>query len=53
MNMGFLIFFAVEGSMKILAYGFAYYWYINWNKFDFVVVLLSLIVIDESWLVAL
>lgn len=53
MNMGFLIFFAVEGFMKILAYGFTYYWYINWNKFDFVVVFLSLIVIDESWLVAL
>jgi len=37
----------------MLAYGFSYYWYINWNKFDFVVVFLSLIVIDESWLVAL
>jgi hypothetical protein len=53
MNMAFLIFFACEGFMKILAYGFTYYWYINWNKFDFVVVFLSLIVIDESWLVAL
>jgi len=51
--MAFLIFFACEGFMKILAYGFKYYWYINWNKFDFVVVFLSLIVIDESWLVAL
>ena len=37
----------------MLAYGFSYYWYINWNKFDFIVVFLSLIVIDEGWLVAL
>ena len=52
-NMFFVVFFTCEGSLKMLAYGFSYYWYINWNKFDFIVVFLSLIVIDESWLVAL
>ena len=36
--------------MKLIAYGFKYYWYINWNKFDFIVVFLSLLVVDESWL---
>jgi voltage-gated sodium channel len=52
-NMFFVIFFTFEGTLKMLAYGFSYYWYINWNKFDFIVVFLSLIVIDESWLVEL
>ena len=49
-NTFFIVFFVCEGSMKIIAYGFKYYWYVNWNKFDFVVVFLSLIVVDESWL---
>lgn len=49
----FIIFFTCEGVLKMLAYGFTYYWYINWNKFDFIVVFLSLIVIEESWLVEL
>ena len=52
-NTFFIVFFVLEGSMKIIAYGFKYYWYINWNKFDFVVVFLSLIVVEESWLEAL
>ena len=49
-NTFFIVFFVCEGSMKIIAYGFKYYWYINWNKFDFIVVFLSLVVVDESWL---
>jgi hypothetical protein len=52
-NMFFVIFFTCEGILKMLAYGFSYYWYINWNKFDFCIVLMSLIVIDESLLVDL
>ena len=49
-NTFFIVFFVCEGSMKLIAYGFKYYWYINWNKFDFIVVFLSLLVVDESWL---
>jgi len=32
---------------KITAYGFKYYWHVNWNKFDFIIVILSLIAFDE------
>ena len=34
--------------LKLTGYGWKYYWYINWNKFDFVVVMFSLIAINES-----
>lgn len=34
--------------LKITAYGFKYYWHVNWNKFDFVIVIMSLVAINES-----
>ena len=34
--------------IKITAYGPTYYWYVNWNKFDFIVVIFSLIAFDEA-----
>ena len=34
--------------LKITAYGIQYYWYVNWNKFDFIVVLFSLVALDEQ-----
>lgn len=37
-------------SLKITAYGFKYYWYVNWNKFDFIIVMMSLIAFDEELL---
>lgn len=37
-------------SLKITAYGFKYYWYVNWNKFDFIIVMMSLIAMDEELL---
>jgi hypothetical protein len=37
----------------MLAYGINYYWYVNWNKFDMVIVFSSLLTLDDSWLVEL
>ena len=37
----------------MLAYGLNYYWYVNWNKFDMVIVFSSLLTLDDSWLVEL
>ena len=34
--------------LKITAYGFKYYWHVNWNKFDFIIVIMSLAAIDED-----
>lgn len=36
--------------IKITAYGFKYYWYVNWNKFDFIIVIMSLVALDEQLL---
>jgi hypothetical protein len=49
-NLFFVAFFTVEMVLKIIAYGPSYYWYVNWNKFDSIVVLFSLISLNESWL---
>ena len=46
----FTAFFTFEAIIKILGYGFKYYWYVNWNKFDFIIVSFSLIAVDENWL---
>lgn len=37
----------------MLAYGINYYWYVNWNKFDMIIVFSSLLTLDDSWLVEL
>ena len=52
-NISFVSFFTFEATLKIIAYGITYYWHVNWNKFDFFIVLMSLIVIDENLLVDL
>lgn len=49
-NKIFVIFFTVELILKITAYGFKYYWYVNWNKFDFFIVIMSLVALDETLL---
>ena len=36
--------------VKLTAYGWKYYWYVNWNKFDFIIVMFSLAAIDEKLL---
>ena len=52
-NLVFVVFFTVEMVIKITAYGWKYYWYVNWNKFDFIIVMLSLIAVDEELLKSL
>jgi len=49
-NTSFVVFFTAEMILKITAYGFEYYWYVNWNKFDFIIVLMSLVALDETLL---
>lgn len=49
-NNVFVVFFTLEMTLKLTAYGWKYYWYVNWNKFDFVIVLLSLVALDERLL---
>jgi len=49
-NLVFVIFFTVEMVVKLTAYGWKYYWYVNWNKFDFIIVMFSLAAIDEKLL---
>jgi len=48
-----VVFFTAELLLKITAYGFKYYWYVNWNKFDCIIVFFSLIALDETWLESL
>jgi hypothetical protein len=36
--------------LKITAHGFKYYWHVNWNKFDFIIVIMSLVAINETLL---
>lgn len=49
-NQVFVVFFTLEMILKMTAYGLTYYWYVNWNKFDFIVVMFSLIALDEALL---
>lgn len=41
-NLVFLVVFALEAVLKIGGFGWLLYWRDDWNKFDFIVVLLSL-----------
>jgi len=47
-NYTFVAIFTFEMILKITAHGFQYYWHVNWNKFDFIIVILSLVAIDED-----
>lgn len=49
-NYTFVVFFTCELILKITSYGFKYYWYVNWNKFDFIIVIMSLVALDEQLL---
>ena len=44
-NLFFVAFFALEAAMKIVSYGLTMYLRDHWNKFDFFVVIISLIAI--------
>jgi voltage-gated sodium channel len=44
--------FLLEVVIKITAYGFTYYWHVNWNKFDFIIITMSIIVQNLEGLLA-
>jgi len=47
-NIIFVSIFAVEAVLKMTAHGIKFYFLETWNKFDFVIVILSLVALDES-----
>ena len=42
-NLVFVAIFTVEAVLKLLGLGVRYYFYIDWNKFDFAIVIVSLL----------
>lgn len=47
-NIFFVIVFTLECILKLIAYGFVYFWHENWNKLDLIIVILSLISMDPK-----
>lgn len=48
-NVIFIAIFTLEAVLKIIGHGPKYYFLENWNKFDFFIVILSLISLDDSF----
>jgi len=47
-NYFFVFIFLLEAVFKLIGFGPKYYWHVNWNKFDFIIVILSLFSLDED-----
>ena len=47
-NYSFVLIFTLEAVFKIGAFGLKYYWWVSWNKFDFVILLFSLLSLNET-----
>jgi hypothetical protein len=47
-NIFFVIVFATECFLKLVAYGIIYFWHENWNKLDLIIVILSLVSLDPK-----
>lgn len=47
-NIIFVSIFAAEAAIKMLGHGIKFYFLETWNKFDFVIVILSLVALDDS-----
>ena len=47
-NKTFVVIFTFEMLLKVIAHGFTYYWHVNWNKFDFVIVIMSVIAANDD-----
>ena len=45
-NNVFVIIFTIEASLKLLGQGPRYYFHENWSRFDFLIVILSLVSLD-------
>lgn len=48
LNNVFVIIFTIEAMLKLMGQGFRYYFHENWNRFDFTIVLLSLVSLDPN-----
>lgn len=47
-NIIFISFFGLEAVMKLIGFGIRYYFLDTWNRFDFLIVVLSFIAINED-----
>ena len=47
-NIIFISIFGCEALLKLIGYGVRYYFLDTWNRFDFLIVILSIIAIDED-----
>lgn len=47
-NLIFVVIFTFEAVLKLIGLGFTYYFYLDWNKFDFIVVVLSLVSMGDT-----
>jgi hypothetical protein len=47
-NLVFVLIFALEATFKMIAHGVNFYFLENWNKFDFIIVVLSVLALDDS-----
>ena len=47
-NLIFVAIFTIEAILKLIGLGPTYYFYIDWNKFDFAVVILSLVSLGDN-----
>ena len=47
-NLSFVVIFTFEAVLKLIGLGPTYYFYIDWNKFDFGVCVLSLVSLGEN-----
>lgn len=47
-NLVFVFIFTLEAVLKLIGLGPTYYFYIDWNKFDFAVVIMSLISLGDN-----
>lgn len=39
--------FILEAVLKLIAYGPRFYFFVNWNRFDFIIVVISLVTIND------
>ena len=47
-NLCFVVVFTLEAIIKLIGYGPNYYFYLDWNKFDFTIVILSLVSLYQT-----
>jgi hypothetical protein len=48
-NAVFVVIFTLEAFIKLVAHGFRYYLHVTWNRFDLLIVIISLVSLDSSF----